>query len=433
MGFFDFLKAFGFSRFFRQKPRESSMNEVREKVFTELEAEKKSIMDFSMRKTAEIRHLLNALSRSASALEKHSINTKEGNQRYRQIIATSQKNLVRQLKGLSNKLVPPQNPSFETIKEYSLSGYRAVNIDLLPYWKNISLTKLELKEEVNSIGNDIRELSSSLKEMHDISHSKKISDLTEFVNRFNEIDDAERKISSAIKRVSEKKSDLGKAKKHLAGHEEFREAKLASKEASEFNKLSGTAKALELKKDSLILAFNSELAPIEKVLKRIHSVADSSAAFSGKEKELLRLMLESPSSAFTTDPNGLTAKTILIKAEEMVKNDSIPLKLGEKAKRLSAINKLVSKDFFTDCFWSLNNVQRDLVQVKKQMNSLDVSAELKRVDSDIELAKQRVGAVQGELERALIEKNSSEADLALKKQKLVSKLNESYSGTFTIK
>ncbi|MCH7902273.1 hypothetical protein IIC68_00815, partial [archaeon] len=140
MGFLDFLST---------KPKDISIEESRQMIFKEFEQQEKELLDYSSKKFAELKYLLISLSKTASLLETQKINLEEGNKRYRQIVATSQKNLVRQLKGLSHKLVPPNSFDLDSLENYSQKALNSVTNDLMPYWKNISLAKLELNKEMN--------------------------------------------------------------------------------------------------------------------------------------------------------------------------------------------------------------------------------------------------------------------------------------------
>jgi hypothetical protein len=70
--------------------------------------EQAALSDLASKKFAEIRHLASSLTKNAQALEGHEIKVDEGNRALRQIVSTSQKNLSRHLRGLSNKIMPPQ-------------------------------------------------------------------------------------------------------------------------------------------------------------------------------------------------------------------------------------------------------------------------------------------------------------------------------------
>jgi len=76
-----------------------------------------------------------------------------------------------------------------------------------------------------------------------------------------------------------------------------------------------------------------EKGTYEKVLKRMHSIAESGASFSEKERELLSSLLNSPENSFVIDPQGMITKAIFVKAENLIKNNSVSLKDKDKEKR----------------------------------------------------------------------------------------------------
>ena len=424
MGFLDFLST---------KPKDISIEESREMVFTEFENQEKELLDYSSKKFAEIKYLLISLSKTSSHLETQKINLDEGNKRYRQIVATSQKNLVRQLKGLSLKLVPSNSSDLDSLEEYSQKSLNSVTNDLMPYWKNISLAKLELNKEMNLVGENLKELLESLKELHDLTFAKKLQSLKSLKKSFNELDDKVNEQNVLDEKIKEQGKLIKDIENQLYSLEKSLNEKTTSKDSAEFRSLESKKESFEHAKEKQIQSFNTEIAPAEKVLKRMYSLSESAPLLPSKEKELLRLILVSPSSAFTVDPKGLGAKNIFIKAEKMINDGSIVLKDKEKQKRLNAISSLLEKDFFSDCFWNLNQVQADLIQVRKRLAALNITSQLKVLEADIDSVKNELKEKQSVLERFSNEKQESDSDLDSHSNDLTNSLNSFFEKKFVIK
>ena len=424
MGFLDFLST---------KPKDISIEESREMIFQDFENQEKELLDYSSKKFAEIKYLLISLSKTASLLETQKINLEEGNKRYRQIIATSQKNLVRQLKGLSLKLVPPNGFDLDSLEDYSQKSLNSVTNHLMPYWKNISLTKLELNKEMNLVGENLKELLESLNQLHDLTFAEKFQTLKSLRKSFKELDAKVAEQKSLEEKITEQEKLIKGIENKLYSLEKSLNEKITSQDSAEFRGLNDKKKSFEKEKDNQIQAFNTEIAPTEKVLKRLYSLSESSPLISSKEKELLRLILESPSTAFSVDPKGLGSKNIFIKAEKMVKDGSIVLKDKEKEKRLSAISSLLKKDFFTDCFWNLNKVQAELLQVRKRLSALDITSQLKIFESDIDSVKNELKEKQSTSQRFSSEKQELDSVLSSHSSDLTDSVNSFFEKKFVVK
>jgi len=424
MGFLDFLST---------KPKDISIEESREMIFKEFEKQEKELLDYSSKKFAELKYLLISLSKTASLLETQKINLDEGNKRYRQIVATSQKNLVRQLKGLSHKLVPPNSFDLDSLENYSQKSLNSVTNDLMPYWKNISLAKLELNKEMNLVGENLKELLESLKELHDLTFAKKLQSLKSLKKSFKELDDKVGDQKTLGEKIREEEKLIKGIENKLYLLEKSLNEKITSKDSADFRTLEAKKESFEKEKEKQIQAFNTEIAPTEKVLKRMYSLSESSPLLSSKEKELLKLILVSPASAFTIDPKGLGAKNIFVKAEKMVKDGSIVLKDKEKGKRLNAISALLEKDFFTDCFWNLNQVQADLIQVRKRLSALDITSQLKSLEADIDSVKNELKEKQSILQRFSSEKQETDSVLSSHSIDLTVSVNSFFEKKFVVK
>jgi len=424
MGMLDFLK---------QKAKPVSLEEAKKLAMSEFDAEKKDILDFSSKKFAEIKHLSIRLTKSASLFENHKIDLNEGNKKYRQIVVTSQKNLVRQLKGISKKIVPPTEFESDTLREYITKSNLVITNDLMPYWKNIALAKLMLKDEVNSIGNDLKELLDTLEELQKKAFSEKLINLEKINDFLEKIKENKKLLEELDLKISDSKNKIKEKEKMVVKLDGKISDKKNSKEVESLNEFTNKKESFEKQKQELVANFNSELAPVEKILKRLQSVAESTKILDPKEKELLGFLLSTPARAVTLDPKGTAFKSVIVKAEKLVKQGTISFKDKEKEKKFSALSKLIEKDFFSDYFWKLNNVQSDLNQIEKRIASLDISSELRGLESDLETEGKELSQLNWSLNKLESEKVSVNEEILAVDKKILRAFNLIFDKKFEVK
>ncbi|MCR4335103.1 MAG: hypothetical protein NUV57_01045 [archaeon] len=424
MGILDFLK---------QKAKSVSLEEAKKIAVNEFDAEKKELVDFSSKKFSEIKHLSIRLTKSASLLENHKIDLDEGNKRYRQIVVTSQKNLVRQLKGISNKIVPPTDFEAKTLREYVSKSNLVITNDLMPYWKNIALAKLMLKDEVNSIGDDLKELLETLEGLRNRAFSEKLANLEKISELLKKIESNKKLLDELDLKISDSKNKGKEKEKSVTKIEDKISGKKNSEGIESFNEFTNKKEVFEKQKIELIAGFNAELAPVEKILKRLQSVAESTKLLDLKEKELLGFLLETPASAVALDPKGTVFRSVIVKAEKLVKEGTIPLKNKEKEKKAEALSNLIEKDFFSEYFWKLNNIQSDINMIEKKIASLDISSELRVLESDLETEGRELSQLNWSLNRLESEKSLANDEISELNKKISNIFNTVFDKKYEIK
>ena len=418
---------------FKEKAKGVSFEEARAIALKEFEDEKKSLTEFSSWKFAEISHLVRALSKDSAFLESQKINVEDGNKRFRQIVSTSQKNLARQLQGLSQKIMPPKMVELNSVRSYSRDSLRAISRDLLPYWKNVALTKLLLKDEIKSIGENLKELFALLEELDARASSEKLVTLEVIALGFSNLASSQDEESTFAKSISEKKTDVQASERKVSSIKSQISMKRESKEAAELEELLKRRSELEGRANERVSAFNSEIAPAEKVLKRMYSLSQSGQMLKSEEREVLRMILESPQAAFISDPKGIVSKSLLLRAKEMINEGSIKLKDAERDKRLNAISLLLNKDFFTEYFWEMNNIKASMLTVDKKISSLGVSGELKELKLSLASFSKELEAERLALHRLEAQKGQFYS-LSLKKRgALFEQFNSYFEGRFSVR
>ncbi len=421
------------SGFFEKKPKEVCFKDAEEIVFFELETEEKELEDISSKKFAEIKHLLKSLSQNAVVLENHEIKLDEGNKRFRQIVVTSQKNLVRQLQGLSSRLMPPQKINTKEIQDYSISSIKAITQDLLPYWKNVALTKLLLKDEIKSIGEDLTELSEIFKQLNEKSFSEKIVSNSSLKNGFESFHLKENEKSELTKKVAEKEKRLTEIKNQIEQGKGKGEEKRKSTEYKKLFDLKSKIRIQDNEKSKVISMFNSEIAPVEKILKRMLVLSENTALLDSTEKDVLKAVLSSPESAVVIDPQGTKLKVIFAKAEKLLKEGAISMKEKEEGKKMIALTALLEKDFFSQYFWTLNKIKAERSHIEKEISAMSISSEIAEIESSIYIHGNELLQIKKELESVKKELDDCENNCSSIFKKIEKKFNQLYEKKYKLK
>ncbi len=416
----------------KKKVQMVSLEEAGKLVDEELAAQEKGLVEFASAKFAEIKHLVSRLSSSASLLESQKIDLKEGNEAFRRIVSTSQKNLSRQLKGLSQKLGPPTSITPQSVREYCSKAMPAIANDLMPYWKNIALAKLLLKDEIREIGGNLKELAGAIESLQRKSFDERARKLASLKSIAMAIHEKEKGVAELRSRVAEAKKEHSAALLSVSSLEASLAAKGGSPEASRLAELETETADLESKKAEIVSRLNSSLAPLEKVLKRLHAIAESGGALSAREREVLALLLKKPEAVIISDPKGEAMKGVLAKAAELVHNGSISLKDAERKKRLGAIAALLAKDFFSEYFWEMNRVQAQLLQCQKEAAGLTITPEISSIEAKLESAREAATLIGKDVE--MLDREFAVSALALERLRgdCVAGFNSLFAGAYEI-
>ncbi|HLC79465.1 MAG TPA: hypothetical protein VJG83_03460, partial [archaeon] len=377
----------------KKEAKEVSLEEAQRMVEEKIALEEKELIEGASKGFAQIKHLLLSLSKRAKSLESQ-LHPEQGNQRFRQIVSTSQKNLTRQLEGLARKISPPSKISAQTIREYAPGALKSLTADLLPYWKNIALTKLLLKDEIKYIGQDIEELTTILQQINSTAHSQKLEGAYSLQQMFSQLSKAQEEEILQKQMEQKTRSEISQKKMELEGLEKKLSEKKASEQMQMLLSFEKKKSSLESEKQKIVISFNDAIAPLEKVLKRMQGLPGD---LPQKEGEILSMLLLSPVGVFVADPNGANLKSIMQKAKKMIEDGSISLKEGEKKKRLEAIDEFLKKDFFSEYFWALNKLQVELVQIEKELSLLQISREIKLLEAQIKECRSELDAMQKKL------------------------------------
>ncbi|MCR4369342.1 MAG: hypothetical protein NUV67_05550, partial [archaeon] len=224
MGFLDFLSP--------PKAKEVSLEEAKRLVLEAAKKEEKELADYCSKKFAQIRHLVLNLSRNAEKMESANRES-DKNERVLRAALSSQKNLARQVMGLSKKLVPPQSTGIAEVRKYSVESLNSVRTGLLPYWKNIVLAKIVIGDEVKRLGEDLEELAGVFEELHKKVFSEKLEALFSAKIGFERLEESGQKLAEiAGREVAQKKrvaAQKARVQETQKSHSDLRASKAAEK------------------------------------------------------------------------------------------------------------------------------------------------------------------------------------------------------------
>jgi len=335
-----------------------------------LEKEQKQLLDFALPKFAEIKHLLKQSRAELDALLEKNVESEQGDKRLRKIVGTSQKTFVSHMKQLLEKLQPPVTAQADTVRDYCTNALPLLEKEIGSFGKNIAYTSIILKEEVHTVGANIKELQAVLKALHGFLSEKPVLALSretrELQLRLSELFSEQLSLSGSIEEAN---SELQAVKKKIVLLETELLELGASEEARVLEGLETAKKSLLEQKEKLRSELVDLLAPIDKPLRRLESLAVSGAfPLAVQEKEFLRLFLRDPLLALKQDPRADDLKKILKLLKSAIDNGAVSLKdEKEKEKRLLALDNLSTFDFFGNFFWKSNQLEVELQKTEKEL------------------------------------------------------------------
>ncbi len=376
-------------------------------------------------KFSEIKHLIPEARRELDAFSKRDIEAEEGHKRLRKIVTTSKKSMVNQMNSLLSKLQPPEERDFEAIRKYCLNANSILEREVASFGKNIQISGLVLKDEIKNLGNYIRELGKTFKEIQAMFNKSGFDD---FENASEKIDELKKSLNDEEALASDREQlektikEIGKS----AGEKEreIEEMKISS-EAKGLEetraKLSGLVNERKALKEKLI----NLLASVDRPMKKFQSLVESGRfVLNEKEKNLLNQYLSNPLLAEKQDVRGEVLKSLLINVEKCVNDGGIVLKDKERGKRLGALQRLIEYDFYSEIFWKSNELASELNSLEKEMDAnafqsriSSLERNLKEINAKADDAKSEAESVEKKLNmiKDSVGENKSAAENSISK------------------
>ncbi|MBN2067223.1 MAG: hypothetical protein JW744_02030 [Candidatus Diapherotrites archaeon] len=348
-------------------------------------------------KLSEVKHLLNEL---RSGIEKlKSSDSESGNKRLEKIVSTAKGNAERQLASLIQKLEPPASADLSLVSRYCSSAGIILQQEINHFGKNIAYTSISFKQEIKHLGLLIRQLQSVFSEMQSSFSSAKHFSLSSSIDSM--ASGLGKKIQST-ERLEREISEIGESAASANGQLQALQAKLASlRESPAFRKISGLneEKAGLLHSKQLAKTETIDLfSKIDKPLHRMQGIVRAGKfQISSELALLLDELLKNPFNALRRDPKAEKLKRLLKEVQLAIEQGLIELKDREREKRLSALQELISFDFFGQCFWKFNEIDSKLAALEKELNALPARKQEEQLLKSLNDAKKGLQAVQESL------------------------------------
>ncbi len=432
MGFFDWL----FKLFFGTKSESTEKEAVQFSAFDSWiekhsQSSSKQLLDESLPKFAEIKHLLkDTRSALAELREKNVDESSEGNKRLRKIVGTSQKTFADRMNQLLEKLSPPTVLDFDSVRNYCLNAWPNLEREINSFGKSIAYTSIVLKEEVSGIGSNIKELQSALKKLHnDFAENLVVKHSAETRSASLRLSEKLSEKYSLADLLKEAHAELNKLQKKASGIEQ--ELAELSKSA-EFNAVLELEKAKESalkKKDALRSELIDLLAPIDKPLRRFEALAASGSFLLEKsEKEFLDLFLRDPLLAIKQDLRADVLKKLLKELKQAIDAEKVLVKdEKDREKRLHSIESLGSFDFFGNFFWKSNQIEVELQKIEKELLQNSTTHKKASLEREFDSLQKELNEKKKATEAAAKKQAALETEIASLKE-LLEQLAEKLSG-----
>ena len=385
MGIFDGL-------FGKRKPEKVSVRSVEAVAFFEraLGEKRKTALNESAKRLAEIKHLLKEAREALEELENAGVSATGGKKagRLNKIVGTAKGNTQRQLASLLEKLEPKNTSSLGEVRVYCNDSIEALQ-QASQFWKNVAYTKISFKEEMKLVGEKLKQLSKSFLELRKVLEDNKhlflIEELEKKLGEKNSLEekasDLEKDVSMLKKRTDEKTLERKRIETALANlreGEEFKGIEVLNE------KKAGLLREKQKSKTEVLSLFEK----VEKPLHRLDRAVQAKKVFLKKEQEiLLHELLLNPFMALKRDPKAETLKEILKETKKSIESGLIDLKDREREKKMGVLSELLSFDFFGETFWKLNGIDADLLSIEKQLAELPAIREENKLSKALEQAE----------------------------------------------
>jgi len=395
----------------------------------ELSGKRKSLLDKSAGKLAEIKHLLREIEASLKGLEQAKAVERGGKRaRLDKIAGTAKSNVLKQLHSLVNKLSPPNTSDLFHIREYCFESLQILQ-QSGNFVKNVAYTGISFKDEMKLIGNHVKHLNKafiSLKELFEENKAVFLKQgfdkkLVEIVSVEKSVDFAEKELASLSNKLEQQGLEESRLKtklEKLREGDEFRSIDSLNEKKAELLREKQNAKT------ELLDLF----AKIEKPLHRLDKAVSARKVFlEGKHASFLHELLLNPFRALKLDPKAEILKQVLIETKKAIESGLIELKDREKEKKLNVLQELLSFDFFSEAFWKFNGFDSDILAIEKKLAELPALKEETALLASLRLAEQTLSATRGSIaqkEDFVKKARQSIRETKLEIQSLLSKATE---------
>lgn len=419
MGFLDFFKA-------KQEKQsiELSIEEISAFVEKSVSGKQELLDETIAKKFSEIKFVLNQMKSSLNELQKQPL---EGeNAKLKKIVGTARDQTISRLSSLADRLQPPPATELDSVKQYCIEGEQLLSKEVEHSGKSIAYTGIYLKEAIKNLGHNVKELNE-----HFSFLNKKIGD---FAAVF-----LQKPVEDSLKQLSEKSASVvaieEKIEKTNNSLEELQKQKSSlHKKLLELNESKGFKElgSLQERKSSLFkekqdnkTELVSLISSIDKPLKRFSKAVESNRYLISKElADALMQLQQNPLQLFKKDPKGETVKELLKELKKAIESGVVDLKDKEKSKRVSAINELLAFNFFSNVFWKLNELDRELQSIEHDLNKKPVLAEIASTNKKIKDCERAIQETGFSLENLKSQLEREQEELSSLRQRIEEMLQD---------
>lgn len=346
----------------------------------------KELVVKSSAKIAEIKHLLRSIESELNEMDKRNLMEEGDNKYLRKIVSSSQKNMIKQMYALLERLQPKGIGTADGIKDYARESALHMQREILTYRKNISYTSIIMKEEIKNIGFLMQNLLNGYNVINGYFREANYDSFSEIEKQLGEREKKKALLSGKEAELSRIREAVEKLNQAIGEKENRIKAIESSVEFRSVKDIEAEIENAEKEKQAIKNGFSAMLSNADKAIRRFIKLVDAGIYIIEKQdEELLKLYMEDIVEASKKDPKAERFRAMLNEMKKAIDEGKLSLKEGEKEKRLKALDELAAYDYFTNIFWKLNELEKKRIALNKRL--LDIDARRKMLAENDEKAR----------------------------------------------
>lgn len=373
---------------------------------------------------AEIKHSIKEIKALLAEVERLPIES--ANERFRKAVETSRGQAVKRLQALLQKLEPPFDASAEQIADYCYASILALQAEIAASRKSIAYTSAMLRDLMLAIGKEFESIANSLEKLRLTINANPIVFSSELEKLLREIEKEDAFLKSVEKHADELREKLASTAKEKERLQEELKALENSEEAKELSKLMERLKELEKKASELNEKLFAEFAPMKKALSKLIKANERGTYFvPERELESAKAILSGSLHMLKKDPKGERIKALINELESAIKEQAIKLKERDLSKVVEYCKILKEKDFFSEFFWPMNEIEAEKQRINKELSKNKVAEKIQNVSQEVKRLERKINELKESLASAEQKKGLAEKrrkELIAKLEALLSKI-----------
>ncbi|MFA5763460.1 MAG: hypothetical protein WC915_01455 [archaeon] len=337
-----------------QKNFESKINELEIEVAKEM---------------SQVKYLHEKLVTLLKDIETKELESKE-NERFNRAATTAKQQVEKQLAKTLEKINPTNcGNNLDDFRAYSSESYVLLVNEVNSFRKNLVFTSVYLKDEMKLFGITLQELLNKLNNIRNkLDQEKEIFEFEKIKKKIIFIGINKKELEEVNKQITNLENLLKQKDIEIKSQEE-KLFELTTNDASKkLKELTDTRAQISNEKQALKIEVSSMLSTIDRPLQRFNAIVKNGMwKISKDQEELLEGFITNPLLALKQDVNGKRFKEILKEILSAIEDGKIDIKPKEKEKRIDALQELINFDFFEQVFWKLNEIQKRLIEIEKEL------------------------------------------------------------------